>query len=232
MSHADDDGLVLPPRLAPSHVVIWPVFRGDDTKPAILEAIDRLAKELRAERFFERSVEVETDLRDVGGGDKQWEWIKKGIPLRIEIGPRDVANGAAMVARRDRGPREKESIAFADLPRRIPELLREIQDSLFERAKRTRDEHTQAIDDRAAFDRYFTPANAQKPEIHGGFALAHWCGQARCESELKDSLKVTIRCIPVYGIADCKAAERLEEQGSCVVCGEPSARRVVFAKSY
>ncbi|HWA71682.1 MAG TPA: proline--tRNA ligase [Polyangiaceae bacterium] len=232
MTHADDDGLVLPPRLAPAHVVIWPVFRGDDTRPAILEAIDRLATELRGQRFFDRNVEVETDLRDVGGGDKQWEWVKKGIPLRIEIGPRDVANGTAMVARRDRGPREKESVPFADLPRRVNELLKEIQDSLFERALRTRDEHTRAIDGRAEFDRYFTPQNAQKPEIHGGFALSHWCGSPKCEAVLKDALKVTIRCVPVYGIASCKAAEQLEQPGACVVCGESSPRRVVFAKSY
>jgi prolyl-tRNA synthetase len=232
MTHSDDDGLVLPPRLAPAHVVFWPVFRGDETRPAILEAIDRLATELRSQRLFERSLEVETDLRDIGGGDKQWEWIKKGIPLRIEIGPRDVANGTAMVARRDRGPREKETVAFADLARRVGELLREMQSSLFERARRTRDEHTKAIDDRAAFDRYFTPENAQKPEIHGGFALSHWCGSARCEAMVKESLKVTIRCIPLYGIAGSEAAERIEEHGACVVCGQPSSRRVVFAKSY
>jgi prolyl-tRNA synthetase len=232
MTHADDDGLVLPPRLAPSHVVIWPVFRGDDTRPQILEAIGRLATELRSQHFFERSIEVETDLRDIGGGDKQWEWIKKGIPLRIEVGPRDVANGTVMVARRDRGPREKETVAFADLSRRVGELLTEIQNSLFERARKVRDENTRAIDERAAFDRYFTPENAQKPEIHGGFALSHWCGAARCEAQVKDSLKVTIRCVPVYGIPGATAAEQLEQAGSCIVCGEPSSRRVVFAKSY
>ncbi len=232
MSHSDDDGLVLPPRLAPAHAVIWPVFRGDDTRPAILEAIAALAKSLRAERFGDRNVEIETDLRDMGGGDKQWEWIKKGIPLRIEIGPRDVAAGTAMVSRRDRGPKEKESVPFADLPRRVTELLTEIQDGLFEKAKRFRDEHTHAIDERAAFDRFFTPKSEEKPEIHGGFALSHWCGSASCETRLKDALKVTIRCIPEFGIAGSSAADRLNETGKCICCGEASNRRVLFAKSY
>jgi prolyl-tRNA synthetase len=232
MTHADDDGLVLPPRLAPSHCVFWPVFRGDDTRTSILETISRLATELRAVRFDDRPLEIETDLRDIGGGDKQWEWIKKGIPLRIEVGPRDVANGAVLVARRDRGPKEKESVAFGDLARRIPEILNEIQAALLARAFKLRDESTVAIDDRGEFDRYFTPANAEKPEIHGGFALSHWCGDATCESALKETLKVTIRCIPNQGIAECRAAERIEERGACIVCGNPSPQRVVFAKSY
>jgi prolyl-tRNA synthetase len=232
MTHSDDDGLVLPPRLAPAHAVIWPVFRGDDTRGAILEAIERIAGSLRQARFDDRPLEIETDLRDVGGGDKQWEWIKKGIPLRIEVGPRDVANGAVLVARRDRGPKEKESVSFADLPRRVPELLAEIQQALFDRALALRTENTRAIDDKPSFDRYFTPENADKPEIHGGFALSHWCGSASCETSVKDQLKVTIRCLPVNGIRDVKAASSLSESGRCIVCGEASSGRVVFAKSY
>jgi len=232
MSHSDDDGLVLPPRLAPAHVVIWPVFRGEDTKPAILEAIDRIARALRGERFGDRAIEVETDLRDLGGGDKQWEWIKKGVPLRIEVGPRDVASGSAMVARRDRGARDKESIAFGELAQRVPALLEEIQVSLLSRARAHRDEHTHAIDDRESFDRFFTPADPSKPEIHGGFALSHWCGSAACETAIKDALKVTIRCIPVAGMEGIRAADRLMEPGVCFVCGGPSEQRVVFSKSY
>ena len=231
MTHADDDGLVVPPRLAPAHVVIWPVFRGDDTRAPILEAIERLAASLRGASFGGRPIEVETDLRDIGGGDKQWEWIKKGIPLRIEIGPRDVAGGTAMLARRDRGPREKENIPFADLPRRVPELLEAMQRGLLERALAFRDAHTHAIDDRAAFDAFFTPKNAEKPEIHGGFALAHFCGNAACEAEIKDSLKVTIRCVPL-GDIDGARAGRVHEPGRCIVCGGESSQRVVFAKSY
>ena len=232
MSHADDDGLVLPPAVAPAHVVIWPVFRGDETRGAILEAIEQLAAALRSERFGDRAVEVEIDRRDISGGDKQWEWIKKGVPLRIEIGPRDVASGSAMVARRDRGPKEKESFPLGELARRVPEILASMQRGLFERALAFRDQHTVAIDDRPSFDRFFTPQSAERPEIHGGFALAHWCGSASCEAQVKDALKVTIRCLPAHGIEGAKAAERLSEAGACVVCGQPSGARVVFAKSY
>jgi prolyl-tRNA synthetase len=232
MSHSDDDGLVLPPELAPAHVVIWPVFRGDETRGAILEAIEQLARALRAQRFGDRPVEVEIDRRDVSGGDKQWEWIKKGVPLRIEIGPRDVASGSAMIARRDRPPREKESLPLSELSQRVPELLAAIQRGLFERALAFRDEHTAAIDDRASFDRFFTPKSSDKPEIHAGFALSHWCGNSACEAQVKEALKVTIRCLPVNGIEGAKAAQNLSEPGACVVCGQPSSARVVFAKSY
>ncbi len=232
MTHSDDDGLVLPPRVAPAHVVIWPVFRGDETRAAILEVIEKISKSLRAERFADRQLEVEVDLRDTSGGDKQWEWIKKGVPVRIEVGPRDLTAGTALVTRRDKGAAGKESVAFAELATRIPALLQQIQDDLFARALAERDAHTRAIDDRASFDQFFTPRNADKPEAHGGFALSHWCGSPTCEASLKDALKVTIRCIPSYGIAGAQAAARISEPGRCIACGEASSGRVVFAKSY
>jgi prolyl-tRNA synthetase len=232
MTHSDDDGLVLPPRIAPAHCVIWPVFRGEDTRAQILEVIQSIAKSLRAARYDDRALEVEVDLRDTSGGDKQWEWIKKGVPLRIEVGPRDLAAGTAMVTRRDQGAAGKQSIPFAELPARIPALLEQIQTDLFARAVAERDAHTVAIDSREEFDRFFTPKNANKPEIHGGFALSHWCGSPNCEAALKDALKVTIRCIPTYGIMGASAASRISEPGKCIVCGEPSSSRVVFAKSY
>jgi prolyl-tRNA synthetase len=232
MTHSDDDGLVLPPRIAPAHVAIWPVFRGEDTRAAILEAIDKMATELRSQTYDGRPIEVEKDLRDLSGGDKQWEWIKKGIPLRIEVGPRDVASGGAPVARRDKSPKERETVPFAALSQRVKELLTDIQRELTDRAFAHRDANTRAFDDRAAFDRFFTPENADKPELHGGFALSHWCGSPKCEAEIKDALKVTIRCIPLFGIARCAAADRLAEPGNCIVCGGASTQRVVFAKSY
>jgi prolyl-tRNA synthetase len=103
---------------------------------------------------------------------------------------------------------------------------------LFDKALAFRNEQTHAIDDRQSFDRFFTPKSADKPEIHGGLALSHWCGRAACESAIKDALKVTVRCIPLHGIDGAKAAERLKEPGACIVCREPSQERVVFAKSY
>jgi prolyl-tRNA synthetase len=136
------------------------------------------------------------------------------------------------VARRDRGPKDRESIPLAELPARLPALLDEIQRSLFERALDLRNQNTRAIDSRADFDAFFTPTNAQKPEVHGGFALSHWCGRAECEGLIKDALKVTIRCIPLQGIDGSSAATRLDESGNCIVCNQPSQQRVVFAKSY
>jgi prolyl-tRNA synthetase len=230
MTHSDDDGLVLPPRLAPSHVVILPVFRDDAGRAAVMDFIEPLAKELRERRFFDRGVDVEVDSRDLRGGDKQWEWVKKGIPLRIEVGPRDVEANAVMVARRDRAPKDKQAIARAEVADAVVRLLGEIQSGLLERAKQTRKEHTRVIDTRADFDAFFTPKNAEKPEIHGGFALSHWCEGGACETALKDALKVTIRVIPrsLEGLGGPTATG----PGSCVVCNKPSPRRVVFAKSY
>jgi prolyl-tRNA synthetase len=232
MSHADDDGLVLPPRLAPAHVVILPVLRGEETREKVMTYIDKLAAELREVSFAGRPVEVEVDRRDIRGGDKQWEWIKKGAPIRIEVGPRDVDGDVAMVARRDRGTKDKASMGRGELVARIADILGDIQRSLFERAVAFRAEHTRRVDARAEFDAFFTAKNEEKPEIHGGFALSHWCGDGKCEASIKERLKVTIRVIPTHGIAGVSDVSAPGDQGACVECGSPSGQRVVFAKSY
>jgi prolyl-tRNA synthetase len=224
----------LPPRLAPAHVVILPVFRGDDTKAKVMEYIDALAKELRAQRYEGLPVEVEVDARDIRGGDKQWEWVKKGAPLRLEIGPRDVDGNVVMVARRDRGTKDKASMSRADFVGQVVSILDEMQKGMFDRALAYRNENTRPIDARADFDAFFTPKskNEDKPEIHGGFALSHWCGDGACETAIKDALKVTIRCIPQAGYDGAPWASKVMEKGSCVVCGKESPQRVAFAKSY
>jgi prolyl-tRNA synthetase len=232
MTHSDDDGLILPPRLAPAQAVILPVFRGDDTRAKVLEYIEALAGEIRTQCFHGRPIEVEVDKRDIRGGDKQWEWIKKGVPVRIEIGPRDVEGGVVMMARRDKPAKEKVSVARADLALKLVDVLEEIQVGLFARARAYRDEHTRVLGSRAEFDAFFTAKSEEKPEVHGGFALSHWCGDAACEAKVKESLKVTIRCIPTGGTAGAPWEGALKEPGSCVVCGQASQERVVFAKSY
>lgn len=231
MSHSDDDGLVLPPRLAPAHVVILPVYRGDDTRAKVDEYIDGLAKELRAQRFGDRPVEVEVDRRDIRGGDKQWEWVKKGAPLRVEIGPRDVDGGVAMVARRDRSPKDKSSMTRAELTARVPEILGDIQAALYARALAMRDANTHVINSRADFDAFFGSKGDEKG-IQGGFALAHWCGDPAIEAEVKDAHKVTIRCIPTGGFEGAPWADAVVGGGQCIFTGKPSAQRVVFARSY
>jgi prolyl-tRNA synthetase len=171
---------------------------------------------------------VEVDTRDLGVGIKNWEWIKKGAPVRIEIGPRDLAQGSAALARRDRGAKEKEFLPVAGLAEKIPGILQSIQDGLYARALAYRDAHTRQVDSREALYAFFTPVNpaAGKPEIHGGFARAHWCGSPECEETIKNDLKVTIRCIPF------DAPDAPEKPGACVLCGKPSRKRALWAKSY
>ena len=226
MMHADDDGLVLPPRIAPTHVVILPITPKEETRAQIWEAADKLARELRNVLYHGAPIEVEVDRRDLGGGVKNWEWIKKGVPLRIELGPRDLESGNVAVSRRDKGVKDRQLLATQELVGRAGELLDSMQQNLFNRAKQFRDQHTRAIDSKEEFYDFFTSKNLEKPEIHGGLALAHWNGSRDVEEQLKNDLKVTIRCIPFDDPA------HPADTGRCVISGEPSPRRVLWAKSY
>ena len=223
MAHADDDGLVLPPRIAPTHIVILPITPKEESRAPVLEACDRLAQQLRAIRYADGPIEVEVDRRDLGGGVKNWEWIKKGVPLRVEIGPRDLEKGSVAVSRRDQPVKAKQFMAMEEMVSQASELLGSIQENLYNRAKEFRDAHTRLIDSKEDFYAFFTPTNAAKPEIHGGFALAHWNGSRAVEEKIKSELKVTIRCIP---------SGESSEAGRCIFTGEPSERRVIWAKSY
>ena len=222
MTHGDDDGVILPPRVASAHVVLLPIFRKPEERETVMQFTADLARDLRAVTYYGRKIVVEIDSREIGG-TRGWDWIKKGVPLRVEIGPRDIAENSVFVARRDKAHREKQSMkrdAFID---NLSEILDDIQTNLFNRALDIRNAHTADMDDRDGFYRFFTPRNAEKPEIHGGFARSHWCGSAECEKQIKNDLSVTIRCIPLGAP---------EETGSCVFCGKPSTKRVIFAKSY
>ena len=223
MAHADDDGLVLPPRIAPAHVVIIPITPKEDSREAVLAASETLAQALRDSRYHGGPIQVEIDARDIGGGVKSWEWIKKGVPIRIEIGPRDLAQRTVALSRRDKPPKEKVFVPAADVPGQVPAILGEIQEALLARATAFRDSQMKVVDSKEDFYAFFTPKNAAKPEIHGGFALAHWNGSAKVEEQIKNDLKVTIRCLPF---------EESPEAGTCIFTGEPSRQRVVWAKSY
>ncbi len=222
MIHGDDDGIVLPPKVASSHLVLLPITRKPDDKAKIMEFTQNLAKEIRNTRYHHRPIRVEIDDRDVGGA-RGWDWIKKGIPIRVEIGPRDIAENSVMIARRDKDHREKISLKRDEFVAKLPDILDDIQKSLFDKALGFRKAHTVNIDDKKEFYRFFTPRNEEKPEIHGGFAMSHWCGSGDCETAIKQDMSVTIRCIPLN-------AE--EESGHCVYCGKPSRKRVIFAKAY
>jgi len=224
MTHSDDDGLVLPPRIASSHVVLIPIVRKEKDHGTVMDYVNRLAADLKRQNYHGRPVQVEIDDRDIGGG-KSWDWIKKGIPVRAEIGPRDIAEDSVFVGRRDKSHRDKAGIKRDEFVASIGTVLDDIQQTLYDRALAYRQAHTLEIDDNQAFYDYFTAANIDKPEIHGGFALAHWCGHDECEERIKEDLKVTIRCIPFSKMGS-------DTTGSCICCGEPSEERVIFAKAY
>jgi prolyl-tRNA synthetase len=226
MMHADDDGLVLPPRIAPTHIVILPVMPKPETRGAVIAAANDLATQLRSLSWHGAPLEVQVDDRDVGGGAKNWEWIKKGVPLRVEIGPRDLESGNVAVTRRDEDARARVFLPTAEFVSRASALLDEIQQNLFGRALAFRDANTRVIDTKEEFYDFFTPKNSAKPEIHGGFALAHWNGSREVEEQIKNDLKVTIRCIPFDDSVNPP------ESGNCIITGEPSPRRVLWAKSY
>lgn len=225
MTHSDDDGLILPPRIASAHIVLIPIIRKETDRGPVMEYVNRLAADLKTIDYHGRRLVVETDTREIGGG-KSWDWIKKGIPVRVEIGPRDMAADSVFVGRRDQGPRDKVSVKRDEFKASIVATLDDIQHNLYARAVAYQQENTREIDDQDAFYGYFTPENQDKPEIHGGFALSHWCGGSECESRIKDDLKVSIRCIPFEKMGSH------DGHGRCICCGEPSEKRVVFAKAY
>jgi prolyl-tRNA synthetase len=221
MVHSDDDGLVLPPKLAPAHVVILPIYRNDDDRGSVLQYCATLEQELAAQSYAGEPVRVRIDNRDIRGGEKKWQWVKRGVPVRVEIGPRDVENSGAFVARRDSAekaiswPREK-------LVKEIAEALGGVQQNLLNRAGEMREAASVRIDDLKEFEAYFTPKNEEEPEIHGGLAYCHFTESPEMDELLK-KLKVTVRCVPLDGE---------DVPGKCIFTGKPSQRCGVFAKAY
>jgi prolyl-tRNA synthetase len=209
MTHSDDEGVVLPPKLAPIHVVIVPVYRSDEDLETIKLAMQPLSAELKA-----AGLTVKFDDRDTyKPGYKFAEWELKGVPVRLAVGMRDLESGSVEVARRD--TKEKFAVPMGDLRARILTLMDEIQQNLFDRAAKYREEKTQEVNN---WDEFLEVINVKE-----GFAIAHWDGTGETEEKIKELTKATIRCIPL-GCA--------EEAGVCVYSGKPSAGRVVFAKAY
>jgi len=157
MTHSDDDGLILPPRLAPHHGVILPIYRTDEERALVLEFCQGLQRELQAQSYHGTGVVVQIDDRDLRGGEKAWQHIKKGVPLRLEVGPRDVAAGSVFVGRRDRDAKDKKAVPRAELVQSIGATLDDMQSGLFKKALQYREENTRQIDHWADFVDYFTP---------------------------------------------------------------------------
>lgn len=223
MTHSDDDGLVLPPRLAPVHIVILPVIPKDEHREQVLEACHSLETELKGLAWEGKALQVHVDDRDLRGGEKMWSWVKKGVPVRVEIGPRDLEKGGVFMARRDTG--EKQPMERAAFVAGIRDLLEEIQSNLFQRALDHRRAHSRTFDNRDDFYAFFQ-SGAGEDEPSGGFAWAHWAGGPKEEEMLQKELKVTVRCIPYEEDADGSGP------GTCPFTGKESPRRVVFARAY
>lgn len=223
MCHGDDDGMRLPPRVATKQIVILPVISNPEQEKRVFQYADNLADQLKKVSFYGVPLDVIIDKREKRGGEKNWEWIKKGIPLRIEIGPRDIESGSAMVCRRDRPHKEKQKIAFADLPQAALTMLEEMQKGYYNHALEYRNKYMQRnLTTFEEMKRFFTPKDADKPEIHGGFVLAKWCGDPATEALLEE-LKVTIRCLPL---------QQSLTTGKCILTGRPATLDAIFAKSY
>ncbi|HLH22380.1 MAG TPA: proline--tRNA ligase [Chloroflexota bacterium] len=213
MVHGDRKGLRMPPRVAPIQAVIVPIWRTEEELEQVRDAVARLQRELST------IVRLEVDWSDQRPGWKFNEWEMRGVPVRLEVGPRDVREGRATVVRQDTrtdpGGALKEQVSFDTLGRRLPALLDEIQTAMFQRALAFREARTRRVDTLEEF------ANSLATER--GFLLAPWCGDAACERKLKDETGATMRCLPL---------DAPPEAGSCLVCGKPSSARAVFARAY
>lgn len=220
MSHSDDNGLVVPPRLAPIHVVFVPIYRKDGERATVLEASNKLADSLR-----EDGLTVEVDAREgMKPGAKYFDWERKGVPLRLEIGPRDLEQRAVMAKLRvsgldERGRPKKESLPWDDLSELVRARLDGFQQTLFDNALARRQAAEVSLDSWDDFVSTF-----ENPQ--GSFVWAHWDGTGETELEIKAATKATIRCIPLPG----EGPE--PEPGTCIKTGRPSTQRVLFAKAY
>jgi prolyl-tRNA synthetase len=209
MTHSDDEGLVLPPRLAPIQVVIIPIFRKEEEKIAVMEVAEKIRKQLLA-----KNISVKLDNRDhLSPGYKYADHELKGVPVRVAIGPRDVQNQTVEVARRD--TKEKQSMSIVDIDNKIEHLLDAIQHNIYQKALDYRDEHITVVN---TWDEF-------KEVLDGkaGFVSAHWDGTSETEQLIKEETKATIRCIPL---------NNKQESGLCVRTGKPSTQRVLFARAY
>lgn len=221
MTHSDDQGLVLPPRLAPIHVVIVPIYKKPEEKDAVIQAAQTLAANIRQIQLGDwldyDPIQVKVDDREqYQPGYKFNEWELKGVPVRVELGPKDIEKNACVVARRDLPGKEGKEmgVPLAGAAQRIIEILKAMQTNLLEKARRHREANTFEVN---TWDEFKTKIE------EGGFLWAHWDGTRATEDKIAEETKATIRCIPF---------DRPKEEGKCVLTGQPSAGRVVFAKAY
>lgn len=219
MTHSDDDGLVLPPAVAPKQIIILPIYRTDEERIKVFEYCEILEKQLREKFFQGQSIRVQVDKRDIRGGEKNWQWIKKGVPLRLEIGPRDIESGQITFARRDQSPKEKHHLSQEKFIETIEATLQDIQQCLLMRAKGYKEDNTKEISNLNDFHDAF-----DKRHLNTGFVSCYAIDDASIETTLKP-LKVTARCIPL---------QETEEYapGKCIFTGQQVNKKTIFAKAY
>lgn len=221
MCHGDDDGLRLPPRIAPKQLVILPVVPNEEMAGAIMAYAEEVKRRLVSLQTWYRPIEVQIDRREKRGGEKSWDWVKKGVPIRIEVGPKEIHAKEVVVARRDRPVREKQTMKLDELAEVLPELLDEIQYNYYEEALAHRNQHLyrdiETLDQLTAFF-----ASEEEEKIRGGFVLAKWSGDPETEKML-EPLKLTIRCLPL---------EQSGTSGRCLLTGRPATIDALFARAY
>ena len=217
MAHSDDDGLVLPPRIASQQIVIVPVTPKEDTRDAIIDACEALASTLRLKDFHGEPLRVHVDKRDLRGGEKKWEWVKKGAPIRIEIGPRDLESRKVCIQRRDQAPNEKSFLDKEEFLQGVLSTLQDIQDTLLERATAFRDANIQENSDLESFEKHW---DADQP----GWLLTPWAGSTEEEEALSKKHKISIRCLPLD--------QQDGEEAPCVLTGKPTKARAIWGRSY
>jgi prolyl-tRNA synthetase len=209
MTHSDDQGLVIPPKLAPNQVVIVPIYFNDEQRDAVLEYAAPIVQELN-----DKGIRVKLDDRDnYKPGWKFNQHEVEGVPLRVAVGPRDIKNDKVELARRDTG--DKTLIDRDALTERVVVLLDEIQQGLYDRAQQRIEDNSHVVDDYETFKKVL--------DEKGGFIYAHWDGTEETEAKIKEETKATIRCIPLDGD---------KKEGKCMVTGKPSKQRVIFARAY
>ncbi|MDD3288652.1 MAG: proline--tRNA ligase [Alphaproteobacteria bacterium] len=223
MTHADDDGMRMPPRIASHQIIIVPILRDDTQSGEVMAYCESLRAELAACSYGDQPIRVKLDARDIAGGDKRWDWIKKGAPIILEVGPRDIQGGQVCVMRRDKMSAGKRFMARSEFVQTAANELEEVQQTLFNEALALREARSvNDIHDWAAFEAYFKK-DADNSFVSGqGFVRAKWCGEADSLAKL-DPLGVTVRCVPF---------DQSGTTGVCVLTGKPATQDVIFARAY
>ncbi len=219
MTHSDDDGLILPPKLAPVQIIILPIYKDEPNstiKADVLEYCHEIKVSLEEQNYHNRPIRVKIDNREINAGERTWDAIKKGIPLRVEIGPRDIADNSVFVGRRDLSPKKKVSIIKDEFVNTIVKQLDEIHNHLFDRAYLYRHNNTKEIFSEAEFTEFFNDKNP------GGFAIC-FSDSGTEVNKITKPLKVTARCIPL---------KTIEERGKCIFTGKDNCQKIIYAKAY